>query len=1544
MKHSKISFFIILIASILSFCIATSAAETFAPGSTAAYFVDNANGKDTNAGTSASAPLKTLGKANAYLREIGGGTVVICGEVAITSAFSPADVGGAVTYTSVWGSTDYRTTNGAKLVIGANLAFNNDTYFKNINLSITASSLIFSGRCNNLGFGTGITVTNASSSSNFVYPTIIGGWNNPGTLDGSSNANNYSVYVSSGTWNSVSTGHRRISESNPISSLRGDISLIIKGGTFKDNVYGTGMNIHTKRFYMSISGGTFESAVCPIKRLGTIGSSAECSVLEYTADVLVEISGGTFKGRFRLAENTVQTTGITYPPKGDATVVVTGGTFASDFVGYGVIGSVLLKYKESVLSADKIKGFPAFKTGSQAMSSAATEEARFVNPIGDKSDPYVIEKDGIYYYCFSSGETVNGTTYSAVKVAAHGSVPFGELSTQNRSVFNSTQTSISNAKHEYWAPELHYFDAATVGSANAGWYIYVAADNGTSTNHRMYVLRATEPENPLSDFKMVGQITDSTNKWAIDGTVLVHNKKLYFIWSGWPGNSNGCQNIYIAQMSNPWTISSSRVLLSTPEYSWETQGSPDINEGPQVLKAPDGTVHIVYSASGSWDRYYCYGVLTLTGSNPLNASHWYKATSAKFSSGNGMYGPGHGTFVRDSVGDWWMIYHANSSLTVPSDSSWWAERNIYAKKFSFTTMTLNGVSVKYPSFGTPAAHSSTQYIDVRTADYHASGDHIYGPRLKVSNGTEISIVQRCGICGTETVLHRVDVPSATAAANANGGTKITITPAVSGSTGYIIYRSTSAGGSYTQIGTTNSTTFNDTTGKVGTTYYYKVKQYKANAYGSDATYGRLVSSASDATNGVVASPVPVEFAAYYDGEIVKLSWSAKTDVEKYRVFRRVSGSSSWDDVTRMTADNYYIDSTVSVNTTYEYAVQSWTLVGDTYYYSQLAPTMKSVTTTMYGATPTLTVANTADGIKLTSSEVNGADGYKFYRSTDGSTFTQIGKSDTVTYVDETAVANTTYYYQTRAHKTVDGITTYSPISANATVIKLETVALGIYYDGSEAILSWSKAPLANKYRLFKRVAGTSDWGEELRIVNGTSYKDADVTPGTTYEYAVQTWALLGDAYCYGPLKVYDFTVTQLDAPVLTVKNTDSGISISIAEISGAEGYKFYRSTDGVNFTQIAKTTETTYEDTTAAVGTTYYYRGRAYTSLGGASYSPVSTAVDIVKLSPISLDLYYDGEIVKLSFEASSTATKYRIFKRVAGTKDWGETVVTTTNTYYIDTDVAPNTTYEYAVQDWTLIGDKYCYGTLKLHTLTTSQPETPVLKTSSGTGSYTLSITPITDVTGYEFYRSTDGENFIQIAKTAVPTYTDTSATEGIMYYYKARAYFQSYSTVNYGAYTTPVSAGAYVYTEVSGGALYESVATRAAGAGFALLEKQIDCGTRIALPYGSGKLPSGKYIYAVYGDYITIGATVAINSDDIYVITLPHKNADAIIFADSPIITYGDVNSDNDFSLIDVLKTLKFAVSNESEGFDIAASDMNGDIKTDIVDLLRIIGIILN
>ena len=46
----------------------------------------------------------------------------------------------------------------------------------------------------------------------------------------------------------------------------------------------------------------------------------------------------------------------------------------------------------------------------------------------------------------------------------------------------------------------------------------------------------------------------ATDRWAIDGTVFEWDNTWYFVWSGWPGSTDGQQNLYIAEMRNPWTL------------------------------------------------------------------------------------------------------------------------------------------------------------------------------------------------------------------------------------------------------------------------------------------------------------------------------------------------------------------------------------------------------------------------------------------------------------------------------------------------------------------------------------------------------------------------------------------------------------------------------------------------------------------------------------------------------------------------------------------------------------------------------------------------------------------------------------------------------------------------------------------------------------------------------------------------------------------------------------------------------------------------------
>ncbi|MBK6976400.1 MAG: family 43 glycosylhydrolase [Cytophagaceae bacterium] len=58
---------------------------------------------------------------------------------------------------------------------------------------------------------------------------------------------------------------------------------------------------------------------------------------------------------------------------------------------------------------------------------------------------------------------------------------------------------------------------------------------------------ASENESINSNFIYLGKLTDKSDKWAIDGSPFIFNGKMYYVWSGWDGDVNVQQNIYIAE-------------------------------------------------------------------------------------------------------------------------------------------------------------------------------------------------------------------------------------------------------------------------------------------------------------------------------------------------------------------------------------------------------------------------------------------------------------------------------------------------------------------------------------------------------------------------------------------------------------------------------------------------------------------------------------------------------------------------------------------------------------------------------------------------------------------------------------------------------------------------------------------------------------------------------------------------------------------------------------------------------------------------------------
>jgi GH43 family beta-xylosidase len=312
---------------------------------------------------------------------------------------------------------------------------------------------------------------------------------------------------------------------------------------------------------------------------------------------------------------------------------------------------------------------------------AAAEPDTFTNPLLDTGpDPWVVRWKGFYYYSNTTGK--NLTLRKTADIT--------DLRNAEKKVVWTPEPGHPWSK-ELWAPELHRWGNK--------WYIYFAADEANNTSHRIYVVENPSDDPIEGEWTLKGKVSDATDKWAIDATTFELHGQHYLVWSGWQDDRDGEQDLFIAQMSNPWTIDSPRTLISKPTYPWEQHGDlpgrhVNVNEGPEILMHGN-KVFLVFSASACWTDFYALGVLKANAnSNLLDAKSWTKLDHPFLSTDRsaGAVSPGHNGFFQSPDGkEDWIIYHANPA---PGDGC----GNLRSPRIQPFTWNPDGT----PNFGTPA--------------------------------------------------------------------------------------------------------------------------------------------------------------------------------------------------------------------------------------------------------------------------------------------------------------------------------------------------------------------------------------------------------------------------------------------------------------------------------------------------------------------------------------------------------------------------------------------------------------------------------------------------------------------------------------------------------------------------------------------------------------------------------------------------------------------------------------------------------------------------
>ncbi|MBP1914296.1 GH43 family beta-xylosidase [Lederbergia galactosidilyticus] len=308
-------------------------------------------------------------------------------------------------------------------------------------------------------------------------------------------------------------------------------------------------------------------------------------------------------------------------------------------------------------------------------------KSTFQNPLLDPgADPWVYKEDDMYYFMVT-----RRTHLDLWKSPTLSGIGNGERKT----IWTPPKEGINS--HFLWAPEIH--------KLNGKWYVYFTANDGKvgkegDMTRKIFVLENSSQDPFAGEWIERGYV--NTEYPGLDGTVFEHNERLYFVYAGYGQFPAYGSALYIAEMTDPWTLIGPNVMISKPEYEWEMQGGMAINEGPVMLKR-NGKLFLIYSASTTWSDDYSLGMLTASAkSDVMNAQSWDKSPAPVFKKSveNSVFAPGHNGFSQSPDGtEDWIVYHAISESEGGSD-----RRSTRIQKFGWKA---DGT----PDFGVPLSTS-----------------------------------------------------------------------------------------------------------------------------------------------------------------------------------------------------------------------------------------------------------------------------------------------------------------------------------------------------------------------------------------------------------------------------------------------------------------------------------------------------------------------------------------------------------------------------------------------------------------------------------------------------------------------------------------------------------------------------------------------------------------------------------------------------------------------------------------------------------------------
>ena len=566
---------------------------------------------------------------------------------------------------------------------------------------------------------------------------------------------------------------------------------------------------------------------------------------------------------------------------------------------------------------------------------------------------------------------------------------------------------------------------------------------------------------------------------------------------------------------------------------------------------------------------------------------------------------------------------------------------------------------------------------------------------------------------------------------------------------YRIYRSVGTG-SRSKLDDVVGTEYVDTTAVSGKKYTYTLKCLSAD--------GRSLVSDYSASASVDYVQLPAVTSIENTSTGAKVTWTKPSSVEKIRLYYH--NGTTWVRITESSGTSYVHDKLTS-GVNYRYTVRGVDNKGnfvtdfykDGWYNTFIEPPVIS------------SMSNTASGTEITWKAPKGAVRYRLFYKAEGSGWKRLADTDKTSYLAENTSSGTKYTYTVRCiNEDGSAYTSYYTKGMDITYVSVPQIT-GLSNTATGTEITWKKPLGADRIRVY--YWGDNTW-VRLTETTDTKYVHDKLKAGNSYKYTLRCVDKNGNFI--SAFNRDGWSDTFFAPPVIKdLEATDEGIKVTWTRVKGAEDYRLFRKTDGTSWKRIVATDETSYVDKTVETGTKYTYTLRMVKKDGETYMSYYNSGKSITySVIPTIKNIENTAEGAKITWDATAGADYYRIYYL---NSDGGWTrLASKYKLEYVDTSVSDGETRIYTIRCLNEKGE-FVSGFSKTGWSNTFYGAPAITSVKYDNGSYRLSWKAKDGVAAYRVYRRTVGTSFARLVDSVTgSTFTDTTATAGIVYAYTLR------------------------------------------------------------------------------------------------------------------------------------------------------------------------------